>query len=241
MPVLRQTPSGDQVVDLLVLIRRAQALRVGQEVFRRGVLLSDHPARPESDPWCNRLSAEPSSRGRPTFRRSIESGRLVTLRTPPRLSLGATAWVIPGLVGLPLRHCDRTTYPMRYHISAIRHRLPASRSAFAIHRRGRRVRTPLRTRPGSERCSRQRSNDASITLNSSIDRCSASALRRDHRCSSWIIQRSARSSSADSGIYRRTRVEARACPVLDSARIATLGFPDKGDSSWPAFRSLRPA
>jgi hypothetical protein len=31
------------------------------------------------------------------------------------------------------------------------------------------------------------------------------------------------------------------CPVLDSARIGTLGFPDKGDSSWPAFRSLRPA
>jgi hypothetical protein len=40
---------------------------------------------------------------------------------------------------------------------------------------------------------------------------------------------------------RRTRVEARASPVLDSARIRTLGFPDKGDSSWPAFRSLRPA
>jgi hypothetical protein len=40
---------------------------------------------------------------------------------------------------------------------------------------------------------------------------------------------------------RRTRVEARASPVLDSARIGTLGFPDKGDSSWPAFRSLRPA
>ena len=34
MPVLRQTPPGDQVVDLLVLIRRAQALRVGQEVFQ---------------------------------------------------------------------------------------------------------------------------------------------------------------------------------------------------------------
>jgi hypothetical protein len=29
-----KTPSGDQVVDLLVLIRRAQALRVGQEVFQ---------------------------------------------------------------------------------------------------------------------------------------------------------------------------------------------------------------
>jgi hypothetical protein len=26
-------------------------------------------------------------------------------------------------------------------------------------------------------------------------------------------------------------VEARASPVLDSARIGTLGFPDKGDSS----------
>jgi len=47
--------------------------------------------------------------------------------------------------------------------------------------------------------------------------------------------------NADSGIYRRTRVEARASPVLDWARIGTLGFPDKGDSSWPAFRSLRPA
>jgi hypothetical protein len=29
-----KTPSADQVVDLLVLIRRAQALRVGQEVFQ---------------------------------------------------------------------------------------------------------------------------------------------------------------------------------------------------------------
>jgi len=36
-------------------------------------------------------------------------------------------------------------------------------------------------------------------------------------------------------------VEVKASPVLDSARIGTLGFPDKGDSSWPAFRSLRPA
>ena len=33
----------------------------------------------------------------------------------------------------------------------------------------------------------------------------------------------------------------RTSPVLESARIGTLGFPDKGDSSWPAFRSLRPA
>jgi hypothetical protein len=42
-------------------------------------------------------------------------------------------------------------------------------------------------------------------------------------------------------VYRRTCVEARANPVLDSARIGTLSLPDKGDSSWPAFRSLRPA
>jgi hypothetical protein len=87
-------------------------------------------------------------------------------------------------------------------------------------------------------------------------------VRPDSRSRPWrrtarstpTIQRSVRSSNAlsreharpacrnaDSGIYRRTRVEARASPVLDSARIGTLGFPDKGDSSRPAFRSLRPA
>jgi hypothetical protein len=47
--------------------------------------------------------------------------------------------------------------------------------------------------------------------------------------------------NADTGICRRTYVEARANRMLDSARIGTLGFPDKGDSSWPAFRSPRPA
>jgi hypothetical protein len=62
---------------------------------------------------------------------------------------------------------------------------------------------------------------------------SSSALSREHARPAC--------RNADSGIYRRTSVEARASPVLDSARIGTLGFPDRGDSSWPAFRSLRPA
>jgi hypothetical protein len=65
------------------------------------------------------------------------------------------------------------------------------------------------------------------------DGASSSALSRGHARPAC--------RNAESGIYRRTRVEARASPVLDSARIGTLGFPDKGDSSWPAFRSLRPA
>jgi hypothetical protein len=217
---------------------------------------------------------------------------------PLWLSLGAPSWVIPGLVGLPLRHCDRIPPSIPCVTASPPSTLPASRSAFANIAAAVASGTPLRTRPAQSGVHVKDRMTLPSSSISSIDRRSASALGRDRRCSSsfwgawtdlaasyaWRGQRAEaaaavvellkdhsrdpgagqravlrqsnvpRSSSAlsrgharpacrnaESGICRRTRVETRASPMLDSARIGTLGFPGKGDLSWPAFRSLRPA